>query len=79
MTDDNVQQLIERCIGLEEEFIAAMSLGIQVYSRPLSFHLLTPTEHDGLFQNVDKVSIQRHCACSYMHVVINGHVKSSVN
>ena len=52
---DDVGQLIEQMIGLEEAFQGAMTLGIQAYSRPLSFHLLTPAEHGGLFQNVEKV------------------------
>ena len=51
----DLSHLIERLIELEEAFIKAMTRGIQVYSRPLSFHLLTSTEHAAIFQNIEKV------------------------
>jgi len=56
--NSDLTHLIERLIELEEAFIAAMTLGVQVYSRPLGFHVLTSTEHFGLFQNVEKVSVR---------------------
>ncbi|KAH3693876.1 hypothetical protein DPMN_081315 [Dreissena polymorpha] len=49
------QAALHRLLCLEENFVDLMTSGIHGYSRPLRHCLLSGSEHQALFQNIEKV------------------------
>ncbi len=46
---------LEALIRAEYDFLTRMQAGVQCYSRPLRYCMLSPEEHDSLFQNGEKI------------------------
>ena len=53
--DDEQWSHTARMKQLEEEFVEKMSYCCQRFSRPLRHGMITPQQHQTLFQNVEKV------------------------
>ena len=50
------QEAVHQLLTCEQDFCRLMKRGIQRFSRPLRHHVMSPAQHQKLFQNVEKVN-----------------------